>query len=63
MVLEKYLKSTIKTGVSDLDQGIVRFGINNLKSDRKKRFYIFHYSSTQVRDTSKQFEVKMKGIK
>jgi hypothetical protein len=40
-------------GVSDLDQEVVRFGISSSKSDRKKQVYIFRYSSTQMRDTSK----------
>ena len=50
-------------GMSDLDQGVVRFGTSSSKSDRKKRFYIFRYSSTQMRDMSKWSEAKMKEIK
>ena len=43
--------------------GYVRFGISSSKSDQKKRFYIFRYSSTQMRDTLKWSEAKMKEIK
>jgi hypothetical protein len=48
--------------VSNLDQGLVRFGTCS-KSDWKKHFYISHYSLTQVRDTSKWSKAKIKGIK
>ena len=50
-------------GMSDLDQEVVRFGTSSSKSDRKKRFYIFRYNSTQMRDTLKWSEAKIKGIK
>jgi hypothetical protein len=49
--------------VFDLDQGMIQFGITGSKSDWKKRFYILHCSSTQVRNTLKWSKAKMKEIK